>query len=208
MGGDLITLFLARHGETDWTNPYRYQGHRDLPLNGTGRKQARALAQRLAGETLSAVYSSDLQRALETARIVAAGHEMAVVPRAELRELNFGLYEGLSPQEVESLHPDSFPAWLANPVAVSPPEGESLAQMMERVKGFLDRVKGERQGQQVLVVGHGGSLRAILCLGLGIDLERWWSLSFECASLSVLELHDSSARLTLLNDTCHLEPHP
>lgn len=204
----MITLLLARHGETDWTKPYRYQGHHDLPLNETGRRQAQALAARLEEESLAAVYSSDLKRAFETARTVASRHEVAVIPTADLRELHFGIYEGLSPDEVESLHADSYRDWLTNPVTASPPGGETLTQMMGRVQRFLQRVQASHQGEQVLLVGHGGSLRALLCLCLGIGPERGWSLGFDCASLSVLEVHDSSARLTLLNDTCHLELNP
>jgi broad specificity phosphatase PhoE len=148
------TILLARHGETDWNRDRRWQGHSDMPLNESGRDQARALADELAGETIDAVYSSDLVRAHETARIVAerSGLDVTVVP--DLREVNVGSWEGLSDDEVRRRFPDAARGGWEN--------GETYEQMGSRVIDALRRIADTHAGQRVLVVAHGGPLRAAL----------------------------------------------
>src|SRR6266508_146718 len=145
-------IILARHGETDWNLERRWQGHSDRPLNETGRAQAEALAEQLAGEPITAVYSSDLVRAHETARIVASrlGRDVVVVPA--LRERRFGSWEGLRDVEVE----ERFPG------APGPPDGETREEMMRRVLESLEAIAATHVGQTVLVVSHGGPIRAAL----------------------------------------------
>lgn len=145
-------IILARHGETDWNLERRWQGHSDRPLNETGRAQAEALAEQLAGEPIDAVYSSDLVRAHETARIVASrlGRDVVAVPA--LRERRFGGWEGLRDVEVE----ERFPG------AHGPPDGETREEMRRRVLESLEAIAASHAGQTVLVVTHGGPIRAAL----------------------------------------------
>jgi 2,3-bisphosphoglycerate-dependent phosphoglycerate mutase len=145
-------IILARHGETDWNRERRWQGHSDRPLNDTGRDQARALATELAGEPISAIYSSDLLRSHETARIVAEQFGLDVVSVPGLRERRFGSWEGLEDVEVERLFPG----------VRSPPDGESRDEMLERVLESLDAIVTSHPGRTVLVVSHGGPIRAVL----------------------------------------------
>ncbi|NJO82567.1 MAG: histidine phosphatase family protein, partial [Blastochloris sp.] len=91
----MITLWLVRHGVTDWNEQKRYQGHSDIGLNDTGKRQAQQIAQRLASEKLHVIFSSDLTRAMETAEIIAAPHKLTIQPEPNFRETNFGLFEGL-----------------------------------------------------------------------------------------------------------------
>ena len=149
------TILLARHGETDWNAERRVQGHTDTPLNARGREQARALAGNLAGERLDAVYASDLGRAAETARAVARQRGLHVVELAELRERHFGSWEGLSDTEVLERFPDARerPHW---------GDGESPSELSERVLGALRRSAEAYPDGRVLVVTHGGPLRAVL----------------------------------------------
>jgi 2,3-bisphosphoglycerate-dependent phosphoglycerate mutase len=145
-------IILARHGETDWNRERRWQGHSDRPLNDTGRDQAHALAAELAGEPISAVYSSDLLRAHETARIVAEQLGLDVVTVPGLRERRFGSWEGLEDVEVERRFPGVH----------SPPDGEARDEMTRRVLDSLDAIAASHPNRTVLVVSHGGPIRAVL----------------------------------------------
>lgn len=161
-------LYLMRHGETDWNVAGRWQGHTDVPLNATGREQAHAVAETLRHAGLRRVVSSDLSRARETAHIVATrlGIELVYVD-ASLRERAFGPFEGLTREECVRLHPVSWQAWREEQVA---PEGaEDMATLAVRVVAGLRRVAEEvaRDEAAVLVVTHGGALRAALAQATG-----------------------------------------
>ena len=145
-------IILARHGETDWNRERRWQGHSDRPLNETGREQAETLAAELADEPIAAVYSSDLMRAHETARIVADRLGLDVVTVPGLRERRFGSWEGLQDVEVERLFPGVH----------GPPDGEPRDDMTRRVLESLERIAASNDGRTVLVVTHGGPIRAVL----------------------------------------------
>jgi len=150
----MAQLLLARHGETDWNRNGRVQGHTDIPLNATGIAQAQALAERLAGEPLVAVFASDLERARVTAAAVAARHGLPVSIDPDLREKNFGTWEGLTGIEIQERFPDATRgAW---------GDGESTGEVTERVITALERVRREHPDALVLVVAHGGPLRAAL----------------------------------------------
>jgi broad specificity phosphatase PhoE len=150
----MTTIILARHGETDWNLERRVQGHADRPLNERGREQARALGAELKGEQIDAVYSSDLIRAHETARIVAGriGLEVTVIP--DLREKNFGSWEGLTDEEVLLRFPEAQSGHWG--------DGETSEEVSRRVVDALGRIAEAHPDGRVLVVAHGGPLRAVL----------------------------------------------
>lgn len=154
----MATLLLARHGETDWNAERRWQGHTDVPLNGRGREQAHALAEELADEPLASIYSSDLLRAHETARIVAERKTMDVIVDPGLRETNLGAWEGLTSDEIEVRFPDDWRIWSEGGVPVGR-GGETPSQARERVVEAAHRIALAHVGEQVLVVAHGGVLR-------------------------------------------------
>jgi broad specificity phosphatase PhoE len=148
------TILLARHGETDWNLERRVQGHTDRPLNDVGRAQALALAEELADTRLDAAYSSDLVRAHETARIVAERQGLDVTAVPDLREREFGTWEGLTDREIL----DRFPQAHNGPWG----DGETPEAMSRRVLEALRRIAQTHPGGTVLVVAHGGPLRAVL----------------------------------------------
>jgi probable phosphoglycerate mutase len=148
------TILLARHGETDWNLERRVQGHSDTPLNETGRAQARALADELADEPVDAVYSSDLDRAYETALIVADRKGLPVTTLRELREKHFGTWEGLTDEEVWERYPESLQGHWG--------DGETGEEMSRRVLAALHTIAAEHPDGRVLVVAHGGPLRLVL----------------------------------------------
>jgi broad specificity phosphatase PhoE len=148
------TILLVRHGETDWNHQRRVQGHADRPLNATGRAQAEALADRLLDEPLDAIYSSDLLRAHETARIVARRKGLEVTTVPDLREKHFGTWEGLTDEEVRLRFPEARTGHWG--------DGESAEQLSARVVAALRRIADGHRGQRLLVVAHGGPLHALL----------------------------------------------
>lgn len=152
------TLYLIRHGETEWNRVGRWQGHSDVPLSERGREQARALAERLAREPvrIAAIYASDLQRALETARIIAAPLRLPVTPVRALREIDIGPWSGLTRAEIVERFPGAFVEYDL------PPEGESHAAFTRRVFQAIERLSAGHRGQCVAIVTHGGAVRAAL----------------------------------------------
>jgi len=151
-------LLLVRHGETDWNRDGRFQGHADPPLNDAGRAQARTLAENLAGERIDFVYTSDLVRARETAEIVAARLGAEIVARSELREIDVGEWEGLTWTEIEERHPEGARSWQEHGYGWK--SGETYDQLGERIIGALRQIAADHPAQRVLVVGHGGTVRA------------------------------------------------
>jgi probable phosphoglycerate mutase len=156
----MTTILLVRHGETDWNLERRVQGHSDRALNETGRAQARKLADALAEEPIDAVFSSDLLRAHETARIVAERRGLEVTAIPDLRERHFGTWEGLTDDEIFERFPGAKTGTWG--------DAETREEMAGRVLESLRRIAEAHPGGRVLVVSHGGPLRAVLT-HCGID---------------------------------------
>jgi broad specificity phosphatase PhoE len=164
-------LLLARHGETDWNRERRWQGHADLPLNELGRAQAAELAAELAGEPIAAVYSSDLSRAHETARIVAGALDLAVIADPALREIDVGEWSGLTTPEVEARFPDGLRRHAAGGDGWE--QGETHAALQQRVVEAVSAISARHEGETVLLVVHGGVIRALLAHAEEIPLPEF-----------------------------------
>ena len=197
-------LFLVRHGNTELNSAERYWGRSDVKLSAAGIEQAERLRDRLAVEKIDAVYSSNLERALVTAEIIASGHQLAVITCAELREVNFGQLEGLNFSEISRLYPEVAKLWAERSTKLKYPGGESLVEFNTRVSKFLGKLDKYTVGETILVVAHAGVLRTLVCQLLGIDPQRRWQIRLDLASLSILETHQQGAMLSLLNDVSHL----
>jgi broad specificity phosphatase PhoE len=141
----MCTLLLVRHGETDWNAAGRLQGRTDRPLNDYGRVQAKKLAEQLQGDGITAIYASDLARARETAEILGERLGLRIVTDADLRERNWGTWEGLTPEERLAVQFD----------------GETTEEHRERTLRAVRRIADRHPGQRVVVVTHGGSMRRI-----------------------------------------------
>jgi probable phosphoglycerate mutase len=165
------TILLARHGESDWNRARRWQGWADRPLTGRGRDQAGALALRLAEIPLDAVYASDLERARETAAAVARsqGLEVRVDPR--LREVDVGSWSGLTREEAAAGFPEAYARWREGGAGWH--DGESYQAMSARVLAAVRAIAVAHEGGRVLVVSHGGPIRALHAAALGLDVEAY-----------------------------------
>ncbi|HEX3255661.1 MAG TPA: histidine phosphatase family protein, partial [Gaiellaceae bacterium] len=164
----MTTVYLARHGESDWNVERRWQGHADRPLTDRGREQARDLAARLADLELDAVYSSDLRRAWETAEPVAASHGLEVIRLPELREVDVGSWCGLTRDECAERFPDAFARWRDGGSGWE--DGESYEEMGERIVAVVQRLAADHPDGSILVVSHGGPIRAVHAAVLGVDI--------------------------------------
>ncbi len=159
-------IYLARHGETEWNAIGKLQGHTDVPLNDAGRAQARALGDALVAQKITSVTTSDLSRARETGAIVAAHFSLdAPSIEPELRERRFGIFEGLTRDEISTQHPEAWSAWLAS--STSPPGGEPVEDAVLRMTRALTRVAERAHGSPTLVISHGGVMRLWLLALLG-----------------------------------------
>jgi len=195
-------LILIRHAESEMSG--RYLGRTDPPLSDPGRAQAAALARRLAEERLSGLYSSPLQRALDTAKAIAVPHGLEVKTVAYLAELDFGAWDGLSYGEIERGDPERLAGWLAHPASIPPPGGETLAHMSQRVVAATQAIVARHPQGVVAIVSHGGPIRALVCHALGLPLEAHWRIRQDLGALTRLDWCETEAALSLLNDTCHL----
>jgi broad specificity phosphatase PhoE len=197
-------LFLIRHAETDANSGHRYQGLTDNRLNEKGLWQARRLGERLSGEKLSAVYSSNLTRARETAEIIAGYHDLDVVTLKDLRELDFGEWEGLTGEEIAQTYPQLFERWVAGDFDVEIPGGEKRKLFLERVDNTLSQILDAHRGHTVALVSHGGPLKCILCDALATNPMGFWYFRLDNASVNLVEYDGDSHVVMFVNDTCHL----
>lgn len=198
-------IIALRHGETDWNAASRVQGHTDIALNARGREQARLAAQALADEAIDAVYSSDLQRAWQTAEIIAAPHGLQVQRDAALRERCFGQFEGHSFVELQPLHPELCARWRRRDPDFAAPGGETLREFAARAQHALLRIAARHPGQLIVVVAHGGVLDAFYRAATGQELQAPRSFELRNAALNRLLYAQGQLTLVAWGDTAHLE---
>jgi probable phosphoglycerate mutase len=200
-------IVAVRHGETDWNASARIQGHQDIALNDKGRWQAERAAQSLlaTGEPLGAIYSSDLARAHATAQAIAAAHGMDVRTDERLRERSFGEYEGRTFDEIEQQWPQETARWRTRDAAWTPPGGESLQVLGERIRAVTDALAQRHPGEQIVLVAHGGVLDMMYRIATrqGVDAPRNWALGN--ASINRLLWTPGGLSLVGWSDTRHLD---
>ena len=200
----MTRLLLVRHGETPWNDAARYQGQTDIPLSARGWMEAEWLAERLARESIEAIYTSDLARARDTAHVVARRIGTALTLEPRLREANLGEWQGLTYEQVRQRYfndTDPLPAYM---VDSPPPGGECLRQLQARLMSAIESIAARHANANVLVVTHGGCLKVLFCAWLGIELSAYWQLRFDSASISEVSLYPLGAIVARLNDTAHL----
>lgn len=203
-------LYLVRHGATALTAEDKFSGADGVDLSDEGRAQAARLAVRLNGEEISAVYSSPLARAMETARILSQGWKADPITVDGLREIGHGHWEGLRRADVEAQFGDEYAMWSLDPFTFAPLNGESGVAVLTRALPALRDIIIRHQGGHVLVVSHKATIRLLLCSLLGIDARGYRDrLDQAPACLNIIDFSDPvRARLTLFNDTSHYEVCP
>jgi len=202
---DPTTTILLRHGDTQLSPEHRFSGLRDLPLSGSGTRQAQAAACRLAtGAPIDAVVSSPLQRAVGTAAIAAAELGLTAVTDDDLRETDFGDWDGFTLAEIQQRWPAAAAAWRRDPEQ-APPGGESFADTAHRVNRACDRLLRDYGGQTVLVVSHVTPIKILLCRALSVPLGTLYRLYLGSACINEIQWHGRGfAAVHCVNDTSHL----
>ena len=197
-------LYIVRHGETNWNREGRIQGHTDVALSERGQEQARSLAGRLRDVSLDAAYASDLSRAAETAAAVLEGRDVPLYPTPRLREYHKGAFEGLTEPQLRSRYPSEYPGYIAKDLDYAPEGGESTREVSIRMTAVISEIKERHLDENVLVVGHGGSLRAAMMALLGMSMDANWRFVFGNCTLTIVDTYHDNAVLRLFNDGSHL----
>lgn len=200
------TVILVRHGESVWNREGRVQGESDVELNERGLEQASLVAERLADIPLKAVYSSDLGRAVRTAETIAQRHNLAVTRLKELREMNYGHWQGLTSEEIRTQHAEEFAQFRQDGLHTRIQDGETALEMRQRVLASFADILARHPGETVAVVSHTGPLKIILAEAVEMDPAKRWHLALDNASVSVVRYTEKGGLLVLLNDTLHLRP--
>jgi probable phosphoglycerate mutase len=199
-------LLVIRHGETAWNAEHRIQGHLDIPLSATGVRQAGRLAQRLATERIHAVYSSELARAWLTAEPLAERLGLEVIPEPRLRERCFGIFEGLTLDEIAAQHPAAFQSWRARDPAWAMDGGETGQQLIDRVLDAMHDIAGRHRGETVALVTHGGVLDVAYRAARALDWDAPREHQMLNASINRVRVTFSPPALAMVDwgDVAHL----
>lgn len=197
-------LLIVRHGETAWNAEGRIQGHSDVALSERGEAQAKELSLRLKDVKIDAAYSSDLSRASETARRILAKRNVELNLTTRLRERYYGVFEGLNVDERQTRYPEQFAASLVKDLDFAPDGGENVRQIADRMAPLMDEIISKHLDETVLIVGHGGSLRAGLITLMGFPIEANWRFVMDNCGLSIIDTYSDNAVMRLYNDTSHL----
>ena len=201
----MTRLLLVRHGATSRTAEDRFSGDEGVDLSDEGRSQVAALAERLAGWSIAAIYASPLSRTRETAEILARQSGLPIATRDGLREIGHGHWEGMKRKEVEALFHDEYAAWEEDPFTFAPRGGETGVAVLARALPALREIVTAHPADTVLVVSHKATLRLLLASLLGFDARGYRDrLDQAPACLNIVNFRDAvRARLMLFNDVSH-----
>ena len=202
----MTVWMLVRHGETDWNRERRIQGHADSLLNATGIEQARCLASRLAGTRIDAIYTSDVSRTRKTAEVIVEGRGIDVRELSDLRERNYGRWEGVTQEEWQATDPEGFAHWKRSPDTYTPPGGERLEDVLARASRAVEYIEQQHSNDDsIVVVGHGASLLVLVVRLLDLPLSYRNNFTLGNTSLSVLDVGEEHTVIHLWNDTSHTD---
>lgn len=201
-----MNLILIRHGETDWNRTGRCQGVADIDLNDTGKRQIEELAHSLRDADIRAVYSSDLMRALRTARRIASHHDLDVNIDKDLREMDQGDLEGLLFEEIRDRYADVLREWRESPETLMLPGGESLLQVEQRAWSVFEKLNRLHAGETVVAVSHNLTITALLCKITGVGLRGFRNFNLRAASKNLIVSLNGNIEVRQLNDVSHLSP--
>jgi probable phosphoglycerate mutase len=207
----MTRIILVRHGQTEWNRVERFRGRADVPLNETGLAQAKATGQRVASDaSLSeewqpvAIYSSPLSRAVKTAEAIAQHFNLLVQVHPGIADIDYGQWQGLTPDEVKARWPEIHHAWYNAPHTARIPGGETLQDLRARGMAAVNELAARHAGQTFVMVGHTVINRIILLGVLGLGNDHFWRLKQDTCAINVFEADGGEFTLASLNDTCHL----
>jgi len=200
----MTTIYLIRHGQTDWNKNKIFRGRADVPLNEHGRKEAEALARYLKDVRPTACYSSPLSRARETAEIAIRPRSLAIASDEGIIDIDYGKWQGVSDADVRKHYSETHRRWHETPQRVKFPGGESLAMVRRRAMASLDRIRMDNPEGIVYVVAHRVLTKVMMCAVLGLGNVAFWKIRQDNCAYNIIEFSDKGAVVVVMNETCHM----
>ena len=202
----MTRIILVRHGQTEWNRVERFRGQADVPLNETGLAQVEATGRCVAAKWRPvAVYSSPLSRAVKTAEAIASHFNLEVQVYPGLADIDYGAWQGLSPEEARQRWPEMVDAWYNTPHLARIPDGETLDDLRLRAMATVKDLAAHHTGETIVMVGHTVINRIILLGVLGLGNDRFWRIKQDTCAINLFEGENDDYTLISLNDTCHLD---
>lgn len=201
----MTRLYLIRHGQSEWNKLGKVQGQVNTSLTNLGKIQAKAMGHKLTHEDIDVIYTSDLDRAFGTAKIIGEVINKPIISNKSLREIKFGPWEGLTGEELRSNYKEEHDIWLKNPENLKLKDAETLEEVKDRVMDWIQPVLNERRGQNIVIVSHSATLKILLLSLLDISLYNYKNFSLSNVGLNIIESRDYNNVLVKLNDISHLE---
>ena len=201
----MTRLIIVRHGRTEWNRVERFRGRADIGLDGVGMKQAESAAKRIGEWPISAIYSSPLRRALTTAEIMAGPFELKVRLMPGIIDIDYGVWQGLSTEEVITRDGSLYSQWIESPNKVKFPGGESFAEVRERASSAVNGLIQQHLKETVVLVSHKVICQILILSLLGLDNSHFWQITQDVCAMNLFEVRGGIPSALFLNDTCHLE---
>jgi broad specificity phosphatase PhoE len=200
----MIEIILARHGETAWNTAEIFRGRADVPLSDVGLAQAERLGEHLSGEKIDIIYSSPLSRAVQTAGAIAHRQGLVVKTIANIIDIDFGEWQGLSSREVRERYPELYQDWRDTPEQVRMPAGESLEDVRSRAMPFLEDAVTRCGEGKIVLVSHRVVNKVLICALLRLDNSSFWNIKLDTGGISRFVFDGGRVVLTSHNDTSYL----
>lgn len=198
------TIYIVRHGQTEWNILGKTQGHGDSNLTAKGREQAELLAESMTKYPIDYIYSSDLGRAYQTAEIIGNKLNIEIEKTEALREMNFGTWEGRVIKDIMEEDPDLYRRWRNEPHLAQIPQGETLYQIKERTDAFIKEINEKYDGKHIVLVTHSLCARIMLLSFLDSSVQNIYRINQGNTALNIIELRDYGPVVMKMNDTTHI----
>ena len=189
----MTTIYMVRHGETEWNAAHRMQGWSDIPLNERGREQAAYAARKFEDIPLDGIYTSPLKRAADTAKIIRGKRDIPLISEKGLIEINLGRWDGHTPEEMDAQYPGQYDLWRTKPGEVHIDGGETFADVQDRAYDAFLRIVQKEKGKTLLLVSHMGCLSTILFKIAGYPLNDLWKYPIGNCALCEVDIDESGA---------------
>lgn len=199
------TYYLVRHGQTVWNTLGQTQGHGNSPLTELGIQQAKDLAKALKEYPIDIIYCSDLGRAVETAEIIGKELNIEIHPTESLREMGFGVWEGMPLREIEKIYPESFKMWRNEPEKVQIEGGETLDMIKQRQDKLIEELNKKYKNKHILLVSHSVTVRVMLLSFLESHVRNIYRIKQDNTALNIVEYRNYGPVIMKMNDTRHLK---
>jgi probable phosphoglycerate mutase len=201
----LIQVVVIRHGRTEWNRIERFRGRADIDLDEMGRKQAEATARRAAEFDISEIYASPLRRTMTTARIISEHLSLAVQPLPGIMDIDYGEWQGLTPEEAAEKDGSLSAQWRNHPHMVTFPNGESLADVRSRAAGAVEDIITGADNRTIAFVSHKVVCQILILHFIALDNSHFWQIGQDVAAINLFHVRDGVPSAMALNDTCHLK---